>query len=379
MKTIPFKIGFIGGSINSAVGTTHKIASQMDNKWELVSGCFSTNSEVNFKTAMTWGVDKKRTYSDWKELLDNEKSKLDAVCILTPTSLHSEMILNALDKGYNIISEKTISTNYDDAVKIVKKVKKTGRFFSSIYNYTGYPMLRELKKKISKGDFGRIFQFQVEMPQEGFLRYYDGKMPNPQKWRMKDYEVPTISLDLGVHLHHIIYFLSGEKPLEVIADQKSYGHFRNIVDNVICMARYTNNVMANIWYSKSALGHRNGLRIRVYGEKLSAEWYQMNPEILNIFDSNGGIFILDRAADVEEPKLARYNRFKSGHPAGYIEAFANHYYDIAESYENYLKKNDSTSDYVFDEKIAAESINMLEAISVSTKTNIWTPLRKDIN
>jgi len=380
MKTSPYKIGFIGGAINSAVGTTHKIASQMDNRWHLVSGCFSTHPEINSETAGLWGVEKSRTYPDWHDFLEKEKGRLDVICILTPTSSHSEIILEALDSGYNIISEKTVSTNYSDAVKIVKKVKKTDRFFAAIYNYTGYPMLRELRKMIKKGDFGRVFQIHVEMPQEGFLRYYDGgKLPEPQGWRLKDYEVPTISLDLGVHLHHIIYFLSGEKPVEVIADQKSFGHFRNIVDNIICIARYTNNVMANIWYSKSALGHRNGLKVRVYGEKLSAEWYQMNPELLVTNNSNGDIMTLDRAANVVEPKLLRYNRFKSGHPAGFIEAYANHYFDIADSYEQFLKSGFYKSEYVFDEKIAAEGINMLEAISISTKTNIWTPLRKEMN
>lgn len=36
------KIGFIGGGINSAVGETHKIASQMDGSFELVSGFFQS-------------------------------------------------------------------------------------------------------------------------------------------------------------------------------------------------------------------------------------------------------------------------------------------------------------------------------------------------
>ncbi|HOM11316.1 MAG TPA: gfo/Idh/MocA family oxidoreductase, partial [Spirochaetota bacterium] len=41
MENNYFEIGFIGGAINSAVGTVHKIASQMDGKFKLVAGCFS--------------------------------------------------------------------------------------------------------------------------------------------------------------------------------------------------------------------------------------------------------------------------------------------------------------------------------------------------
>ena len=81
MKKAPFRIGFIGGGLNSAVGNTHRIASQMDNRWILESGCFSTNDKINRETASVWGVDKSRLYDDWRVLLKNEKNKLDACCM----------------------------------------------------------------------------------------------------------------------------------------------------------------------------------------------------------------------------------------------------------------------------------------------------------
>ena len=41
----PLTLAFIGGGLNSAVGKVHATASQMDNIWELVCGCFSTNEK----------------------------------------------------------------------------------------------------------------------------------------------------------------------------------------------------------------------------------------------------------------------------------------------------------------------------------------------
>jgi predicted dehydrogenase len=137
--------------------------------------------------------------------------------------------------------------------------------------------------------------------------------------------IPTISLDLGVHVHQMIDFLTGEKPIELVAIQNSQGNFKQVVDNSMCIARYTNNLVCNIWYSKAALGYRNGLRVRVFGEKASIEWYQMDPEFLIYHDNAGRKITLDRAnADIEIANDLRYNRFKSGHPAGFLEAFANH-------------------------------------------------------
>ncbi|WP_413701367.1 hypothetical protein ACLKMH_06740 [Psychromonas sp. KJ10-10] len=48
-----YKIAFIGGSINSIAGYPHYIASQMDKRFEVVAGAFSTDSVINKKTAET--------------------------------------------------------------------------------------------------------------------------------------------------------------------------------------------------------------------------------------------------------------------------------------------------------------------------------------
>jgi predicted dehydrogenase len=236
-------------------------------------------------------------------------------------------------------------------------------------------MLRELRQMIVEGKLGVLNLVQIEMPQEGFSRLNKhGQRPSPQAWRLIDGEIPTISLDLGVHLHHMIYFLTGEKPLEVVADQTSYGFFESVTDNVLCMARYTGNLRSQIWYSKMALGHRNGLRVRVYGDKGSAEWFQLQPEELVFNDIFGKRETLDRASSVEVADQLRYNRFKSGHPAGFIEAFANHYFDLAESLLEFKRIGRHTSPWVFSAELAQQGLEMMEAMSLSAKNRCWQPV-----
>ena len=77
------KIAFLGGGINSAVGRTHKIAISMDNRYELVAGCFSRNSVTNMKTGNEYGVDESRIYKNLSELIKKEKNNIDAICILS--------------------------------------------------------------------------------------------------------------------------------------------------------------------------------------------------------------------------------------------------------------------------------------------------------
>lgn len=369
----PLKLGFIGGAMNSAVGNTHKIASQMDGRWRLISGCFSTDQESNIQTADAWGIDSDRVYDDWKSFLNAEKDKIDAVVILTPTPSHEEIVVAALEHGYAVICEKAMAASSGESNLINDAVKSNAGYLAVTYNYTGYPMLRELRDLIQRGKLGTLNQIHIEMPQEGFARIgKDEKKPVPQAWRLKDEKIPTLSLDLGVHLHHIIDFLSGEKPVELVAINNSFGHFEGIIDNTMCIARYTGNLDCQIWFGKTALGSSNGLRVRVYGSEGSAEWFQMQPETIELNDNKGIKTILERSST--EIRLAdelRYNRFKAGHPAGFMEAFANYYYDLADSLVEFKDKGEYTSPWVIGADMAHEGLVMLEAIADSAANNSW--------
>ena len=140
----------------------------------------------------------------------------------------------------------------------------------------------------------------------------------------------------------------------------------------MCIAHYSNDLVGNIWLSKAALGQRNGLRVRVFGEKASAEWYQMDPEFLVYHDNQGRKTLVDRASpDADVSSRQRYHRFKSGHPSGFLEAFANLYWDIAEALEAYQETGEQDSEFVFTVEHALEGLSMFEAIAKSSRDKSW--------
>lgn len=134
------------------------------------------------------------------------------------------------------------------------------------------------------------------MPQDSFVRLDKSLKPlRPQHLRLRDKDaVPTVSSDLVSHIQNIVYFLTNEKPTGLVATQSSAGNFSSVVDTVKCIATYTNDLSCMIWYTKAALGHRNGLRVQIYGTEGSAEWFQMNPEQLDLCDKSGQRQIVDR-------------------------------------------------------------------------------------
>lgn len=365
----PLKIAFIGGALNSAVGYTHFNASRLDGNFKLEAGCFSRHTEQNENSARTYGIQPERSYGDWQSLLKGEKGAIDAVIILTPTPSHAEIVVAAIEAGYPVISEKALGSCSAECSKIAEAVKVNHGFLAVTYNYSGYPMVRELKRMIKEGRFGRLQQIVIEMPQESFSRINS----NPQSWRRKDYTVPTVSLDLGVHVHHLVDFLSnGLKPQALVADEVSFGQLHGIIDNVYCIARYERDLRVQAWWGKTALGHRNGLRVRVYGERGSADWYQMDPEVLRLSDNDGHIYLMDRGSS--EAKIAqepRYNRFKAGHPSGFIEAFANLYTDFAIELRSKKNGQYAKSPYVFGADHAQQGLQMMERVNESANTSSW--------
>lgn len=365
----PLRIAFIGGALNSAVGYTHFNASRLDGHFRVEAGCFSRNTNHNELTAQTYGVSADRIYNNWQQLFDAEKSNLDAIVILTPTPSHAEIAVAALEAGYPVICEKALGMSSEECRLIDAAVSKNKGYLAVTYNYSGYPMVRELQTMISEGRFGKIQQIHIEMPQEGFLRLG----ANPQDWRRSDALVPTVSLDLGVHIHHLVDFLTGgNKPQRVVGDQSSYGQFEDLIDNVYCLAQYQDELRVQAWWGKTALGQRNGLRIRVFGSIASAEWYQMQPEDLRWADNDGHYYVLDRgSSEAKTAQEPRYNRFKAGHPSGFIEAFANLYADIADDLRSFKKDKTRSNTYVDGIQVAQEGIKFLEKVSESAKIRSW--------
>lgn len=357
---------FIGGSLKSAVGYTHFMACK--ESWHLKAGCYSTSDNINQMTAEKYGT---RWYSSWRKMLDTEKP--DAVVVLTPTPSHAKIILPLVEYGIPIICEKELAESSRDVKTIIKALFSFGGWLAVTYNYSGYPMVRELRRLIHNGELGKILHFQAEMPQESYRRIQSLVNP-PQDWRLHDAEVPMVYLDLFSHLHQLIYYTIGEDAVEVIATHNTHGLFP-VIDNVSCLCRYTGDIDGQIWFSKSAIGHRNGLHLRIYGSRKSVDWCQTNPEELILCSNNGSRQIIDRSVTdvVSVANQDRYNRFKAGHPAGFIEAFANLYNDFLEVKNDDVVKeiNKTSHGEVFGAGMALRSLNMMEAMARSHQTRKW--------
>ncbi|MGO1251859.1 MAG: Gfo/Idh/MocA family protein [Alcaligenes aquatilis] len=366
-------LGVIGGSTRSAVGYAHWVASHMDGLWAYRAGSFSRDAQTCAQSGQVYGVDASRLYTDWTQMLAAEQEHIDAVLILSPTPAHADMVIACLERGLAVICEKALACDSAQAQRIVDAQRANQGFLAVTYNYSGYPMMRELRQLIECGTLGQLQHFHVEMPQEGFIRVdASGNKPAPQAWRLSDGRIPTIYLDLAVHLHQLVHYLTQSRPESVVADQASHGWFDDVVDDVSLLARYKDGLRGQFWFSKSAMGHRNGLRLRLFGSKGSAEWLQVQPEELHLAFADGTRQVLDRgASQVQVAALPRYTRFKAGHPAGFVEAFANLYADIHQQLMAFRAGLEQGSPEVQHAELALEGLQFLEAAACSAHEQRW--------
>ena len=154
--------------------------------------------------------------------------------------------------------------------------------------------------------------------------------------------------------------------VKTISEFSNHSNYMGLVDDIMMWLEFEDGMKGSFWMSKSALGNRNGLKLRLYGTQGSAVWLQTNPEEIMVSYKNGTIKTIDRASKSTICNKPRYNRYRAGHPSGFIEAFANLYFDIAEALHSFLKSGKYASPYVFG---MGHSVSGLELFAAARKSN----------
>ena len=377
MKNRLIKIGLIGGSINSGISHIHFSALKMDGNFEVVSGNFSTQKKNNILTAKKWNIDKKRIYNSLDQFIKYEKNKIDAILILSPTNNHFRDLIKASTIGIPIICEKPIASSLNEVKKIKKHFNKKNNFLAITFNYTGYPMLREAKEMIKRDMLGKLKFIQIEMPQEIFLKNKKKDTKYIKSWRLKDGYISNLSLDLLSHVYNISNFLLEKKPTEITTNFASSTKInnKNVVEDILIWLNFKEKLRGSFWVSKSAIGNKNELKVKIFGEKKSLEWRQSDSENLKIFENDGCLKIIDRGSSNLISSQKRYNRYRAGHPTGFLEAFANIYQDIYNAIINTKNKKKINKKYIFDLNDALENMKFLENVSKSRNKNIWHKIK----
>jgi predicted dehydrogenase len=328
------RLAVIGGGTGSFIGAMHRQSARRDDRYQIVTGIFSSDQAKSKKDALELGIESDRMYPDVKALLDGEASRkdgIDAVAIMTPNDSHFDYSMWALERGIDVICDKPMTNTLAEAEALHKKVQETGLVFCLTHNYTGYPMVRQAKAMVEAGELGTIRLVQVEYVQGG--KADETKTFSPSDWKFDPVRggPSRVMGDIGTHAHNLTRFITGLEVAEVAAEIGAIVPNRIIHDFGGALLRFENGARGSFWVTQAAAGVENCLRIRVSGTKGSLEWMQEFPQALTFKPLTGPSQNRTPNGPSTLPLSARCTRLVAGHPEGFPDGFANIYSDAAEA------------------------------------------------
>lgn len=322
----------VGGGQTAFIGGIHRIAARMDGLYEIVCGAFSSNPEISTATGEALGLDNKRVYPTYQAMFEQEKllppdERMQVVSIVTPNHLHFEPAKLAMENGFHVILDKPITFTLAEALQLKAIIHQTGALFCLTHTYTGYPMVKEARHQILSGNLGTIRKVMVEYPQGWLSTFLEGSNQKQATWRTDPARsgIAGCMGDIGTHAFNLAEYVTGLEVTKVCAALHRVVDGRLLDDDGAVLLQFNNGATGILVATQVAAGEENNVRIRVYGETGGIEWQQEDANTLQVkwLDAPKQIY---RAGTGYLGSFASHNcRTPSGHPEGYLEAFANIY------------------------------------------------------
>lgn len=372
--TKKLKMGMIGGGPGAFIGAVHRMAANLDGQFELVCGSFSSDPKKSIRTGHELFLDSKRVYKSFSEMMKKEKSlpedvRMEVVSIVTPNYVHFEPAKLALENGFHVIIDKPLTLTLAEAKQLKKVVDKTGLILALTHTYTGYPMVKEAKQLVKSGKLGKIRKIYVEY-QQGWLSAPADKNNKQASWRMdpKKSGLGGAIGDIGTHAANLAEYITSSSITEVCAELNTIVKDRVLDDDAAMLLHFENGASGVLVATQVAAGKENGLAIKVFGEKGGLEWQQEEPNSLTVRWLDKPMEVYRAGMPYLSKAAKEFTRTPSGHPEGYLEAFANIYSSFAKAVVDY-KKGKMVNASLYDYPDVEDGVRGMAFIEAAVKSS----------
>lgn len=120
------------------------------------------------KTCESAGIS--RYYLKLSDMLDKEKP--DVLCVCTPSGLHGEHAIEAMERGVNVLCEKPLDIKSDMLDKMIETQRKHNVILGGIFQRRNAAVMHVLKEKYDSGAFGDIIFLSAKMDYYRSDEYY---------------------------------------------------------------------------------------------------------------------------------------------------------------------------------------------------------------
>lgn len=376
------RVGVVGGGASAQIAETHRLAMRFDDAFEIVAGVLSSDPELSLSEGHALGI--ARSYPNLETMLSSERSRSDRpdiIAIMTPNDVHVAGCIASLDAGYHVICDKPLANSSEEASAIATLAQQKNRLICVTQNYSGYPMVRQMRAMVGEGEIGTVHQVQVRYAQGNLGQNIPlDKMPKALRWRLNPAKGGhnNLLLDIGTHAHHLLYFTTGMDFVTLQADVGASFSDRTFDDTAMVFGRLSNGARASLIATKAATGAPNILDIEIYGCKGGLSWRQQDSQTLIHWIPGAPSQHFHRAVISLEQQTISAMRYPRPHPEGFREAFANIYIDFGLSVVSFIlgDKESPKSQLWTDANYAVKSLMFVEACmksSVESRSIICDP------
>lgn len=205
--------------------------------------------------------------TDFNDLLNDDA--LNGVTIATPTPTHFELAKKFIEAGKDVFVEKPMTTNSTDAGMLISLAEENKALLMVGHIFRHHTAVAELKKRIDRGDFGRIYyltstRFSFRAPRRDM----------------------GVMFALAIHeVDLFCYLLNCDYPLEISAQVNKYLQ-KDIEEVAFLFLRFENNTLGYAFESwlTPVEGKRRDLTL--IGSKMSAKVDYLKPQELALFDAS---------------------------------------------------------------------------------------------
>ncbi len=324
------KFGMVGGGLGAFIGDVHRKSAMLDGLATLAAGCFSRSYDNTLATGAAWGVGEDRLYATAEEMAEKEAAREDGIdfaVIVTPNYAHFSCAKVFLEKGIHVVCDKPLALSSAEGEELKRIAEANDALLCVTYTYTGYPMVRQMREMIQRGDIGAVRVVFGRYIQGWLATEVELEGSKQASWRC-DPALSGISNatgDIGTHLENLISYTTGLEMESLCANLRPVGEHRKLDNDGEIMVKYKGGATGMLWCSQVAIGYDNDLRLLVCGEKGSIEWIQENPNYLRVDMIGEPTRIMSRGNGYFYPPVNDMNRIPSGHVEGHFVSFGNIY------------------------------------------------------
>ncbi len=377
-------MGMVGGGSGAFIGAVHRNAAILDGEIEFAAGALSSTREKALASGRELALPDGRNYGSWQEMIEgelalSEEERIDFVSVVVPNHMHFPVAHAFTEAGFNVVVDKPMVHTSEQAAQLIEAVEKADTVFAVTYNYTGYPMVKQARHMVRRGDLGKVRKVIVEYSQGWLANKLEDSGAKQAEWRT-DPERSGIAGaigDIGSHAENLAETVTGLEVSEICADLTTFVEGRRLDDDGNLLIRYEGGARGVMISSQISAGEENNLSIRVYGTEAGLEWRQENPNYLYFKPSEAPEQILKRGNEYLFEEAASPTRVPPGHPEAFIEAFANIYSEVGAAIRNRRDGNASDTPAHFPTVYdGARSVFFIEKTVESANTEKkWTEAR----